>query len=195
MTNINQLRRQVRDQRGFTVMQLIIILAIVSVVSAFAIMGITKARAAIRLQNSVRQFAVYVERARADALRRHGMASVQLLTASSYSVTMDFADAGTTTTQNFSLEKGVIFTAAMQAIPFNWRGRTPNEVSVGFSNSSGTSNVNITGSGDVTIDAEIFHDASVPNLNLSTVPGNLIPDPSTGLTSSPTPTPTPVPTQ
>src|SRR6266404_5782396 len=99
MTKTNQLRRQVRDQRGFTVMQLIIILAIVSVVSAFAIMGITKARAAIRLQNSVRQFASYVERARTDALRRHSSANVQLLNTTTYSVTMDFGDSGTATTQ------------------------------------------------------------------------------------------------
>src|SRR6266576_885046 len=70
MTNTNQKTHQVRYQRGFSVPELIVILAIVSVVSAFAIMGITKARAAIRLQNSVRQFASYVERARADALRR-----------------------------------------------------------------------------------------------------------------------------
>lgn len=72
-----------RDQRGFTVLQLIIILAIVSVVSSFAVVGIMKARAAVRLQNSARQFASYVERARSDALRRHGMASVQLLTTTS----------------------------------------------------------------------------------------------------------------
>jgi Tfp pilus assembly protein FimT len=194
MTNNSQLGRHVRDQLGFTVLQLIIILAIVLVVSSFAVLGITKARAAVRLQNSVRQFASYVERARSDALRRHGIASVQLLTTTSYGVTMDFGDAGTTTTQTFTLENGVIFTAALQAIPFDWRGRTPNEVSVGFSNSTGTSNVNITGSGDVTIDAEIFHDASVPNLNLSVVPGNLIPDPAHGFGVSPTPTATPTPT-
>jgi len=64
MTNTNQLAQQVRYQRGFSVLELIVILAIVSVISAFAIIGITKARAAISLQNSVRQFASYVERAR-----------------------------------------------------------------------------------------------------------------------------------
>src|SRR5947207_2349446 len=181
-----------RDQKGFTLLQLITTLAIISVVSALAVFGITSARAAIRLQNSVRQFAAYVERARADALRRHNTASVQLVDTSNYSVTMDFEVSGTATTQTFSLESGVTFITTLRTISFDWRGRTPSEVSVGFSNGVTTGNVNITGSGDVTIDAEIFHDASIPNLNLNAnVPGGLVPDPSPAANSTPTPSPSP----
>jgi len=197
--------RRYSDQSGFTLLQLLITLVIVSVVSSLAIMGITRVRAAMRLSNSTRQFAAYVEQARADAIRRHGQATVQMLTTSTYSVTMDFGGGGTVTTQTFSLESGVSFITTLQTITFDWRGRIPNEISVGFGNESGTANVNITGSGDVTIDSSIFHDASIPSVtNNTNVSGDVIPDPTpTPSTSpspgaspgaSPTPTSTPTPT-
>ena len=103
--------------------------------------------------------------ARADAVRRHGQSSVQLVTTGTYSVTMDFGADGVVTTQTFPLENNVTFITELKTITFDWRGRVPEEVSVGFGNEAGTANVNITGSGDVTIDSEIFHDTSVPNLD------------------------------
>ncbi|HEY0766304.1 MAG TPA: prepilin-type N-terminal cleavage/methylation domain-containing protein [Pyrinomonadaceae bacterium] len=91
------MKRQLKES-GFTLLQLLVTLAIISVVSTFAVMGITRARASMRLSNSTRQFGAYVERARADAVRRHGQTTVQMLTNSTYSVTMDFGDGGSATT-------------------------------------------------------------------------------------------------
>lgn len=193
------------NESGFTLLQLVVTLAVISVVSTFAAMGITRARASMRLANSTRQFGAYVERARADAVRRHGSTTVQMLTTSSYRVTMDFGAGGTITTQTFPLETNVTFITTLQTITFDWRGRIPNEISVGFSNESGTANVNITGSGDVTIDSEIFHDASVPGATYNAnVSGDVIadptptpsstPDPGASPTPTPTATPTPTPT-
>lgn len=182
-------------ERGFTVLQLLVVLAIVSVVTSFAIVGIASARASMRLQNDVSQFAAYVERVRGDALRRHATASLQLLDTKTYSVTMDFAASGTVTTQTFSLASDVTFITSLQTITFDWRGRSASEVSVGLSNGTTTGNVNITGSGDVTINSEIFHDASVPNATLNdSLPGGMIPDPSHGGATVPTPAPTPTAT-
>jgi Tfp pilus assembly protein FimT len=195
--------RHYEAQRGYTLLQLLTTLAIVSVVTSFAMLGISSARASVRLQNSTRQLATYVERVRSDALRRHAIASVQLVDATSYSVTMDFADSGSVTTNKFSLENGITFITALQSITFDWRGRTPSEISIGLSNGTNTSNINISGSGDVTIDSAIFHDGAVPNANLNAnlSPG-LIPDPNPAATAVPTatptpsntPTPTPIPT-
>ena len=55
-------------------MQMIVTIAIIAVVSVFGVLGITNARAEFRLQNSARLFATYVEKARADAIRRHAPA-------------------------------------------------------------------------------------------------------------------------
>jgi type IV fimbrial biogenesis protein FimT len=135
-----------QNESGFTLVQLLVTLAVVAVVSSFAILGVTRARASMRLANSSRQFAAYVERARADAVRRHGVADVQMLTNSTYRVTMDFDGTGSLSTQTFSLEDNVEFITSLQTITFDWRGRIPEEISVGFANETGTANVNITGS-------------------------------------------------
>ena len=182
------------NQPGFTLPQLLITLAVVSVVVAVAVMGVTRARASLRLSNATRQFAAYIERARADAVRRHAQASVQMVTTSTYSVTMDFGSDGTVVTQTFPLESNVTFITELKTITFDWRGRIPAEISVGFGNESGTANVNITGSGDVTIDSEIFHDASVPDVNYNAnVSGDVVPDPAATPTATATPAPSPSP--
>ena len=180
------------SQLGFSLPQLLITVAVVSVVAAIAVMGVTRARGSMRLSNATRQFASYVERARADAVRRHGQSSVQMVTTGTYSVTMDFGADGTVTTQTFPLHDNVTFITDLKTITFDWRGRVPEEISVGFSNEAGTANVNITGSGDVTIDSEIFHDASVPDVNYNeNVSGDVAPD--SGATPYPSPTATPTP--
>jgi hypothetical protein len=179
------------------VVEVLITLAIIAVVSGAALMGISSARASVRLSNSARQFAINAEGARADAVRRHGQASVQMLDASTYSVTTDFGYTGTSTTQNFSLESGVTFITTLQTITFDWRGRVPAEVSVGFSNGHTTCNVDISGSGDVTIDSEIFHDGSIPAVTLIGPGLGVIPDPSPSSSPSPSgsasPSPSPSP--
>src|SRR6266446_5416389 len=92
--------------RGYTVIQLLITVAIMAIVSAVAFLGVTTARASIRLSNSAHQFASYVERARSDAVRRHGTATMQMLTTTTYSMTMDFNNSGTLSTQTYTLENG-----------------------------------------------------------------------------------------
>ena len=59
-----------RGERGFTIVQLILTIAIISIVSTFAVLGISSARASTRLSNSSRRLASYLERARGDAVRR-----------------------------------------------------------------------------------------------------------------------------
>ena len=53
-------------QRGFTIMQMVITVALIAIVTAFGVVGIKNARAEFRLQNAARLFASYVEKARAD---------------------------------------------------------------------------------------------------------------------------------
>src|SRR4051812_32532962 len=96
-----------QSESGYSILQLLITVAIIAVVVTFAFVGITSARANIRLSNSVRTFAGYAERARADAVRRHDATSLQQVSATTYSITMDFNGSGTGSAQTFSTEKRV----------------------------------------------------------------------------------------
>src|SRR6185503_18511070 len=120
--------KTVKQQHGFTIVQMVITIAIIAVVSTFGVLGIRSARAEFRLQSSARLFASYVEKARADSVRRHAAtgaeASVETFGAgtTSYSVTMDFGS-GTVETRNFQLDPGVDFLTDALKVTSDWRGR------------------------------------------------------------------------
>src|SRR6185503_4336930 len=185
-------KRTRSNELGFTLVQMLIVVAVIVVLASFAFVGITTARSRIRLSNSARQFASYAELARASAVRRHAQTSIQQINTTTYSVTMDFNGTGEVTTQNFSTENGVNINMP-RTIIFDWRGRTPVETSIGFTNESGTANVGITGSGDITIDAEIFHDGSIPTTVLTGTGGVVLPAPSPDPSASPGASPSPSP--
>src|SRR5438270_8391341 len=107
------------NARGFTTIQLIITIAIMAIVTGMAVVGISRARDHVRLMNSAREFAAYVERAHGDSIRRHSGATVQTVDQNSYSVTMDFDGSGNLTTKTFNLQPGVIFTTGVKSITFD----------------------------------------------------------------------------
>ena len=193
------------NQRGFSIMQLCIAVAVASVVSGVAYMGITSARQRIRLTNSSRVLASYVEKARVDSVRRHPMSSdlmagIQVLNRTTYRVRMDFDGNGTVETKDVNLDSGVVFATDPIALVFDWRGRLVDlpltEIKVSIAMQWGNDPrdqriVDVTRSGDVTIDSDVYLD-DVPNVNVnvngltgidggSTVNGNN--------TASPTPSP------
>ncbi|MFN2455163.1 MAG: Tfp pilus assembly protein FimT/FimU [Pyrinomonadaceae bacterium] len=188
------MRNEKLKARGFSMLELLIVMVIIAIVSAFAVMGITRSRNTARLQNSARIFAGYVEKARLDAIRRHDATNIDITGPSTYAVTMDFD--GTTPpgtalpVRTFQLEKGVVFTDSTGAaftvnasgdvvgsstseIPpsadFNWRGRTT-ECSMLFrmKNSNSTqSAVQVAGSGDITIDSDVSTPAALTYTNVN----------------------------
>src|SRR5207247_11002405 len=68
-------RSRAFEQSGFSVIQLLLTIVLISIVSAFALLQVSSTRARLSLQNSVRQLATYIERARMDAIRRHATTS------------------------------------------------------------------------------------------------------------------------
>lgn len=218
MVIISKLRTATRriDQQGFTLIQMIVIVALVSIVTAFGAIGVVNARAHMRLASSARRFSTLAEKARADSVRRHGMggamANLQLLSTTSYSVTMDFDGNGVIDgydTQTFNLENDVTFAAGFVGtkITFDWRGRsvtgqvTPTMMLFDGTESNSTTLITISGAGDITLNIELFPDNSIPDVVLSGTPapaGDIRPDPPPNPTAgagstSPTPTPTPNP--
>lgn len=210
-------RQKPKTQAGFSLTQLLITVAVIGIVSGLAFMGITSARQRIRLTNSSRLLASYIERARVDSVRRHPMTSaemsgVQMLSTNTYRVMMDFDGDGDVDTKDITLDEGVVFATDPLSILFDWRGRlvdlplTEIKVTIAMQWGDDESDqrvVDVTRSGDVTIDSDVYLD-DVPNVNVtvggltgidsgSTLNGNNNPHPSPSPLASPIPTPSPSP--
>src|SRR5689334_603370 len=146
-------------ERGASILELVIVLTIGGAITAFAVMQIKGSRSALRVQNSVRQLASYMEKARIDAVRRHGTSTVTFSDTRTYSVTMDFNNAGIPTTRTFTFQEGVnLASSDLPNVTFNWRGRTLTSGSscvttfaVSDTMDHGLS-VDVSGSGDVTVE-------------------------------------------
>ena len=120
--------RTTTRQRGFTLTQMVITLSIIAIVSVAGVLGIKNARAEFRLQNNARLFASYVEKARADAIRRHAPTGQESSSetfdagTTGYAITMDFGS-GILETRRFNLDSGLNFSTAPKKVTFDWRGR------------------------------------------------------------------------
>jgi Tfp pilus assembly protein FimT len=164
------------SQRGSTLVQLVIVVAVIGTVTTMALLNLRNARASIRLQNSVRQLSSYMEKARVDAVRRHSTTTVQFTDPSTYTVTMDFNNNNSPITRTFSLEQGVqVPNSVLPTVIFNWRGRT---ITAGTScvttfavvnNLGNAQNVDVSGSGDVTIENQ---QPTLPNITYTLVNSN-----------------------
>jgi hypothetical protein len=177
---------------------MLITMVVLVIVVGFGIMGIVEARASMRVQSSARAFAGYVEKARSDAIRRHATSGVAITSANatSYVVTMDFNLDGVAESRTITLEEGVYFNSDAATLTFDWRGRLSGDgLSFTFEGPGGTYPVqlDVTGSGDVTIGEEKFADSEVPTvtLNNGTAGGDVLDDVTT--VTSPTTPPTTTP--
>jgi type II secretory pathway pseudopilin PulG len=200
---------KIRKPNGFTMVEITVMAAIISIVTAFGLIGITRARASVRLSGAAREYANYIEKARMHSIRSHADEEVErgsvaiAETKTSYNVTMDLDGDGSMDLRTVDLPEGVSFDT-VETIAFDWRGRTWStvddvttanaQVSIRLVNSNGSVSVDVTGSGDITIDSQVFDD-SVPNVSLRV--GDLAsggtPEPTPEAIATPTPEATPTP--
>src|ERR687886_496762 len=87
-------------ERGASILEILIVIAMISVVAGFAIMQIATAQRSMRLTNAARELMSWFDKARLDSLRRHPlsnseMASVTITGANTYTVTIDRDGDGT----------------------------------------------------------------------------------------------------
>ena len=163
-----------RGERGISIIELLIVVAMISVVTGFAVMQIDGAQRAMRLTNSAREFMSWLEKARVDSLRRHPMskgemAKVEITSANTYVVTIDQNGDGAldpARTITIPAEHGASFSgvAVPTKIYFNWRGRPVNDagasLSLAFTLQSTVGGaapvpINLTSSGDASLYDEI----------------------------------------
>lgn len=199
-----------RKRNGFSIVEIMIMATIVAIVTSFGLIGITRARASVRLSGAAREYATYIEKARMHSIRSHAdeaaeRANVAISEAkTSYDVTMDLDGDGGMDTRTISLPDGVSF-ETVETIGFDWRGRTWStvggvttsnaQVSIRLLNGTESVSVDVTGSGDITIDSRVFDD-SVPNVNLRVgdLASGATPEPTPAEVATPTPTPEATPT-
>lgn len=186
-------RSTVNQQQGFTITQMVITISIIAVVSTFGVLGIRTARAEFQHQSAARLFASYVERARADAIRRHAPtgqeSSIETFGpgTTSYAVTMDWGD-GVVETRTFELDSGLTFDTNARKVSFDWRGRITEAWVFQIKSAYLGKNVpvDVSGSGDITVGEQHFPDQMIPDVVITQVTGD-------GADATPTPTPTPPP--
>lgn len=202
-----------RTGGGFSTVELLVTGAILVIVTSAGLFGITRARASVRLSSAAREYASYIEKARIYSIRNHADSDAERASITinddkaSYDVTLDLDGDGDLDTTTVTLPSGVTFDT-VETIAFDWRGRTVStvdgitstnaQVSIRINNGSNTVSIDVTGSGDITVDSKVFDD-SVPNVNLRVgdLASGATPVPTPSIVATPTPTtedPVPVPT-
>ena len=210
----NKTNSNTRTGGGFSAIELIITATIVSIVTGLGFMGITRARASMNLSGAAREYAAYIEKARIHSIRSHAdddSERAKIIISDdklSYTVMMDLDGDGDLDSKTVTLPDGVEFNT-VETIAFDWRGRTWNTVGLNTESNAQVSitlmgtydnvSIDITGSGDITVNSEVFDD-EVPNVRLNIgdlASGSTSTTPTTPSTPEPTPgseTPVPTPT-
>ena len=189
-----------RKGGGFSAIELIITASVLTIVTGFGLLGITRAKASIRLSSAAREYASYIEKARVLSIRSHADDADERSTIAindnktSYNITMDLDNDGDLDISTITLPDGIEFDGDPETVAFDWRGRTwstkdgntePNaQVSIRLKNNIEKVSIDITGSGDITINSSVFDD-EVPNVTL-----NVADLASNGTTTTTTTTPT-----
>ena len=188
-----------RTNGGFSVVELLATAVVLTVVTSAGVMGITRARASVRIAGAAREFGAYVEKARIQSIRSHADDADERARVvinddqTSYTVMIDLDGDGVLDTKTITLPGGVSFVDA-ETIAFDWRGRTWHtfgtntkanaQVSIVLKDDYETVSIDVTGSGDITINSAVFDD-EVPNVTLKV---------DDLATATPTPTPVEIPT-
>jgi len=164
-----------QSERGFSVLELILVLTLIGIVSGFAYVRLAAAREVMRVTNSSREFTNFAQKARLDSIRRHAttaasQATLVINTATTYTVTGDFDGNGVTDSLR-QLQQGVTFSATASdgsaavlpiTLKFDWRGRatcvdssaTPkpvNTFSVANNGGTWTDTIAVTSWGDASV--------------------------------------------
>lgn len=169
--NCSQKSLSKRGERGVSIVEILIVVTMVGVVSAFAVMQIAGAQRSMRLANSAREFMSWLDKTRLDSIRRHAvggeMANVTINSANTYIVRIDQNGDGTLDEPrsiSFPSTHGAVFAGVTfpTVIYYNWRGRAVDNggnllnLSFRLQDSGGNTNpIVLRSTGDTSLDGNI----------------------------------------
>jgi Tfp pilus assembly protein FimT len=169
-------------ERGISIIEILIVVTMIAVVTAFAVMQIGGAQRSMRLTNSAREFMGYLEKARTDSIRRHAMsntemASITIASANTYTIRIDQNGDGTLDPPRTIMipgTHGATFSGITipLTIRYNWRGRpvdaVGNLLNLSFSLRDASGNINpivLTSAGDTSLGSGV----ATSSVSVSTV--------------------------
>ena len=174
---------------GFSVPELLIVVALSSIIASFALISFLNANKGFKLAGATRTLSTYLEKARVDSVRRHGGASINVDSATSYTVNIDFAGTGVATARTVTLPAGTSLRYTLPpsttiidpsttpiTITYDWRGRTGTTVLLTVTDSRtgvGSSTLSVGPVGDVSTDTTVTGPVytQTPQTTVSTTSG------------------------
>jgi prepilin-type N-terminal cleavage/methylation domain-containing protein len=177
------------DATGFSLTELLIVIAIIGVVSSFAALSFRNSNKGFKLAGATRTLSSYLEKARVDSVRRHGGASIDINSSTSYTVNIDFGGTGSPIARTITLPEGTSLGYTLPpantsidpsttpiTIAYDWRGRTTTAVLLTLTDPTtgvGSSTVVVGPAGDVSTDTTVTGPvtAPTPQTTVSTTTG------------------------
>jgi type II secretory pathway pseudopilin PulG len=185
-----QMTKRLSNERGASLLELLLVLLVIGIVSSAALINFRRPNRSISLTGATRMLAAYSDKVRIDSIRRHGGASININSATSYTVNMDANGTGTTTATTINLPPQMTLSysvppstasinpaATPVTITYDWRGRMANTVIVRLTDSTAgvpPSTVVLGQGGDVSAESTITEPVVTPtpvNTTVSTITG------------------------
>jgi prepilin-type N-terminal cleavage/methylation domain-containing protein len=173
---------------GFSVVELLIVIAVVAIISTIALTSFEKSSRSFNLSGATRNLSAYLEKARVDSVRRHAQpsgASLDINSTSSYTANIDFSGTGTSTARTISLPAGTTLSYTLPpattsidpsatpiTITYDWRGRTTSTVLLTLTDSTAgvaSSTVVVGPAGDLSTDTTVTGPVTTPTPQNTTV--------------------------
>ncbi|HEV7472947.1 MAG TPA: prepilin-type N-terminal cleavage/methylation domain-containing protein [Pyrinomonadaceae bacterium] len=156
-----------KKQRGFSVTEMLLVLAMITVVAGFAVVSMFRANRSVDRSNTAREIAGYLQKARSDSMRRNAkdfdqMAQIRIFNRRFYSIAIDDDHDGNLDiplVKTLPEQVGVEINGPFpKTYVFNWQGQTvdaqnrpvaPPPLTVG--NSAGASAIQFSDDGKITV--------------------------------------------
>ena len=177
-------KMELTSAAGLSMVELLVVVSLVAVLSSVAVVSFSKSNRNIKVNGASRLLSGYLEKARLDSLRRHGGATVVFNSTSGYTVNLDWAGTGTTTSRAITLPTNITVRYSLPpsttivnpsttpvTVAYNWRGQATSTVLVTLTDSSsGASSTLVVGSaGDISSGTTVTGPVTNPTPLNSTV--------------------------